>query len=229
MTTKIIYINPTIHSHHNPATQRDRLHTTNNFNFTKKETTQKETPKNGGPTMTNSPMNTPVNTKAMAKVTHFKRRNCNPVTPLEMATIHSNKILVKRRASTSALGMLMALGHIPKAYGQTISRYEILRSHSLSDGPNKPRCLLMGKERVRQKYTPIYVRDVDIQRAEKIQKAWRDSVYILESYGCKDILDNLLRMEEASNGHAMLSMDEIYGLRGALRDLTRYYARRIAA
>ena len=213
----------------NPANQRDRLDTRNHLKFTTKESTQQETTKNGGSTMTNVSLNTPMNHKTIAKVIHLKHRNLNPVTQLETATMHSKKILVKRGAPTSALGMLMAMGHIPKAYGQTISKYEILRDMILSDGPDKPRCLLMGKDRMRRKYTPTYVRDVDIQHAEQIQKTWRDSVYILESYGCKGILDNLLRMEEASNGQAMLSMNEIYDLRSALRDLTRYYARCIAA
>ena len=173
--------------------------------------------------------NFPIHMQTPAKIIHFKYGNFNPIPQLETATIDSQKILTKRGVPTSVLGMLISLGHLPKAYGQTINRYELLRNHSLSDGPNNPRCLIMGKPRLRRKYTHIYVRDVDIQHSEKIQKAWRDSVCILESHGCKGILDSLLRMAEASNGQATLSMKDIHNLRSALRDLTRYYAQRIAA
>jgi hypothetical protein len=231
-TLKIIYsVNPIKHIHSNPSqcaqTSMTMLDTTNHLNFTTKTSKPEETTKNGGPTMTNTPIKTTA--YVTAKIIPFKHRNYNARNQLETATLNPQKILIKRGVSTSTLGMLMAQGHIPKAYGRTISRYEILRNHSLSDGPNKIQCLLSGKPRFPRKYTHIHVRDVDIQKAERIQKAWLDSVYILQSYGCKDILDSLLRMEETSNGHAMLSMNEIYNLRSALRDLTRYYGKQMAA
>jgi hypothetical protein len=196
------------------SAQRDRRVRRNNLNFLINERTSKHiNTTNGGILMQNHHPETNV-----IYVNHI---------PLNKKQSPSKfrKRLNKNFLSDSALILLMRQGHIPVSYSRTIARYEILRNRNLADGPNRPRCLLMGKPKLKGKYAHTYVRPIDVEQAEKVTKLWRDSVYILQQNQCRELLDTLLQMETAANDNTLFQEDRLQNLRSGLRDLTRYYGR----